>query len=84
MQVALQQNSMYRFFPMPQIFNFRPETLFPLSGPGVPAVLHSKLFKHFDECHNYESLALRKVTLIFDECEKFFFHSISKYFADIE
>ena len=59
---------------MPQIFNFRPETLFPLSGPGLPAVLHSKCVLDMQDYDSFlgKALVTSKLASIFDDCYRHF------------
>ena len=45
LMVALQQNPAYRFFPLPDVYNFRYSNVLPRHGPRLPLVLHSNAFE---------------------------------------
>lgn len=66
--LALQETH-YRLFALPPIFNFRRATLHARNGPPLPVMLHAHTFSHIHaNASNYKEIAKHASMLIFDDC----------------
>ena len=75
LMVALQHNPIYRFFPLPYVFNFRRSSMLSRFGPQLPLVLHSHIFSNLSfkkdvrkyNLSNYKEVGKHAALLMFED-----------------